>query len=149
LGGSVVQPLSHRRTEAPLLAKALRAGLQPGDLVVYCPDQTGPAVSRLLPTATDQVVYPTLARPERVDWVDYAQRNRAASPAAFAERVLHRSAGTIWMVSAGQHLTFGHQCEDLDGLLSGLRGGRELVVPTHRRFGEWAQLTRYPSVVGG
>jgi uncharacterized membrane protein len=144
LAGSVVQPLSHRRTEAPMLARAIRAGLAPGDLVVYCPDQTGPAVSRLLPSSTDQVVYPTLGRPERVDWVDYAQRNEKASPAAFADRVLSRSRGTIWLVSAGEHRTFGHQCEDLDALLTQRRGGRELVVPEHRRFAEWAQLTRYP-----
>jgi len=145
LGGSIVQPFSHRRTQAPMLARALRAGLQPGDLVVYCPDQTGPAVSRLLPPATDQVVYPTFGRPERVDWVDYAQRNAKASPAAFVDRVLARTNGEIWLVSASEHRTFGHQCEDLDALLARQRGGRDLVVPTHRRFGEWAQLTRYPS----
>jgi hypothetical protein len=144
LAGSVVQPLSHRRTEAPMLARAIRAGLAPGDLVVYCPDQTGPAVSRLLPAGTDQVVYPTLGRPERVDWVDYAERNERASPAAFAERVLSRTSGTIWLVSAGEHLTFGTQCEQLDALLTQRRGGRQLVVPEHRRFAEWAQLTRYP-----
>lgn len=149
LGGSVVQPLSHRRTEAPLLAHALRAGLSPGDLVVYCPDQTGPAVSRLLPVGTDQIVYPTLGRPGRIDWVDYARRNAHASPAAFADRALARTAGTIWMVSAGQHLTFGHQCEDLDAIFAQRRGGRELVVPTHRRFAEWAQLTRYPAASAG
>jgi hypothetical protein len=144
LAGSVVQPLSHRRTEAPMLARAIRAGLAPGDLVVYCPDQTGPAVSRLLPPTADQVVYPTLGRPERVDWVDYAERNAKASPQAFADRVLARSRGTIWLVSAGEHRTFGRQCEDLDALLTQRRGGRELVVPEHRRFAEWAQLTRYP-----
>jgi hypothetical protein len=148
LGGSVLQPLSHRRTEAALLARALRAGLAPGDLVVYCPDQTGPAVSRLLPVSTDQVVYPTMGRPERVDWVDYAQRNESASPSRFATQVLARTQHTIWMVSAGEHLTFGHACEDLDRLLARARGGRELVVPTHRRFAEWAQVTRYRPAVG-
>jgi hypothetical protein len=149
LGGSVLQPLSHRRTEAAMLARGLRAGLQPGDLVVYCPDQAGPAVSRLLPTDVDQVVYPTLGRPERVDWVDYAQRNAKASPGAFADRVLRRTTGSIWLVSAGEHLTFGRQCEQLDALLTSARGDRELVVPTHRRFAEWAQLTHYPARTPG
>jgi hypothetical protein len=145
LWGTVGMPLSHRRTEAPLIAQALRPQLRPGDLVVYCPDQTGPAVSRLLPTGTDQVVYPTLGKPDRIDWVDYAQRNAKASPAAFADRVLARTSGTIWMVSAGQHLTFGHQCEDLDRILAARRGGRELLVPVLKRYSEWAQLTRYPA----
>lgn len=143
LFGSAMVPLSHLRTEAPRIARALRAELQPGDLVVYCPDQTGPAVSRLLPVSTDQVVYPTLGRPERVDWVDYAQRNAKASPTAFADRVLARTSHTIWLVAAGQHLTFGHQCEDLDRILTARRGGRELLVPISKRYGEWAQLTRY------
>lgn len=148
LGGSVTQPFSTSRTEAPLLASALRSGLAPGALVVYCPDQLGPAVSRLLPAGVDQVVYPTMGRPDRVDWVDYAQRNRRASPAAFAEQLLSRSAGPIWLVSAGHYRTYGRQCQDLDALLAQARGGRVLVVPTHRQYGEAAQLTRYDPPAG-
>ena len=49
LGTAVPQLTSTLRTQAPALAAALRAGLSPGDVVVYCPDQLGPSVSRLLP----------------------------------------------------------------------------------------------------
>jgi hypothetical protein len=144
LAGSVPLTFSSGRTQAPMIASALRAGLQPGDVVVYCPDQLGPAVSRLLPLATDQVVYPTMGRPELVDWVDYAQRNREASPTAFTADVLARTDGTVWLVSAAGYLTFGHQCETLDAALRTARDGRELVVPARRSYAERMQLTRYP-----
>ncbi|MCA1711358.1 MAG: glycosyltransferase family 39 protein [Actinobacteria bacterium] len=145
LVGSAQIPLSHKRTQAAQIARPLRAALQPGDLVVYCPDQTGPAVSRLLPTGTDQVVYPTLGRPERVDWRDYAQRNAKADPQAFARTVLARTRGTIWLVSRGGHLTFGRQCEDLRAALLAGRGSTETVVGQRRDYAERLDLRRYPA----
>ena len=87
LATAVPQLTSTLRTQAPSLAAALRAGLQPGDVVVYCPDQLGPSVSRLLPAGTRQVPYPMGGSPRLVDWVDYAERNASASPSAFAATV--------------------------------------------------------------
>ncbi|MEO6206060.1 MAG: glycosyltransferase family 39 protein [Mycobacteriales bacterium] len=143
LVGSAQVPLSHRRTQAAWLAREIRADLQQGDLVVYCPDQTGPAVSRLLPPQTEQVVYPTFGRPERIDWRDYAERNAQASPADFAAKVLARNPRTIWMVSRGDLLTFGDQCARLDAALTRGRGSRTLVVAERRRYAEHAELIRY------
>lgn len=144
LVGSLPLTFSTARTQAPMIANALSAAVQPGDLIVYCPDQLGPSVSRRLPASADQVVYPTMGRPELVDWVDYAQRNRAASPTAFAAEVLARTKGPIWLVSASGYLTFGHQCETLDAALTAARSGRQVVVPARRSYTEWMQLTRYP-----
>jgi hypothetical protein len=145
LVGSVQIPLSHKRTQAAQIARPLRAALQPGDLVVYCPDQNGPAVSRLLPPGADQVVYPTLGRPERIDWRDYAQRNAKADPQAFARTVLARTTGTIWLVSRGGHRTFGRQCEDLRAALLAGRGSTEQVAGQRRDYGERFDLRRYPA----
>ena len=119
-----------------------------GDLVVYCPDQNGPAVSRLLPPSTDQVVYPTLGRPERVDWRDYAQRNAKASPTAFARQVLGRSRGVLWLVSSTGHLTFGSQCEDLATALAAARGTGTVLLTERYSYGEHEKLTRYPAARG-
>ena len=143
--GSAQLPLSHKRTQAAKVAKPLRAGLAPGDLVVYCPDQNGPAVSRLLPPGTDQVVYPTLGAPERVDWVDYAERNAKASPTEFARTVLARTDGAIWLVTRSGHRTFGTQCEQLDAALETARGGRQLVVAKRSSYNERFDLVRYPA----
>jgi hypothetical protein len=143
--GTVPVPLSHKRTQAAHIARPLRAGLERGDLVVYCPDQNGPAVSRLLPRETDQVVYPTLGRPERIDWRDYAQRNAKADPQAFARTVLARTSGAIWLVSSEGHLTFGTQCEQLAAALVAGRGSGEELVGEGRSYGERLALTRYPA----
>jgi hypothetical protein len=112
------------RTQARATAALIEAHLGPGDVVVYCPDQLGPAVDRLLPAGTDGVVYPTMAAPQRVDWVDYATRNAAGSPTAFAAAVNSRAGGAVWLVRADGYRTFGTQCAELDQALAALRDGR-------------------------
>ncbi len=73
------------RTQAAASADIINAEAAPGDLVVYCPDQIGPDVSRLLAgTDVRQVTFPDLAPPERINWTDYRDRIAAADPGAFA-----------------------------------------------------------------
>jgi len=107
------------RTSAPRVAAALRAGVRPGDVVAYCPDQLGPSVSRLLPDGLDQVTFPRATPPQRVDWVDYAKVNRAADPVAFARMLLDRAGptGTVWVVWAPGYRTFKDKCQ---GMLANL-----------------------------
>jgi hypothetical protein len=144
--GSLPQLQSTRRTQAEVTARAVTATLQPGDVVAYCPDQLGPAVSRLLPPGTDQVVYPTLGPPELVDWVDYAERNADASPEDVARQLATRTDGAVWLVSAGGYLTFGRQCDELAAALEDLRGEGVVVKRQSGRFDEQQAVTRYPSV---
>jgi hypothetical protein len=139
---ALTTPLLGSRTQAGQTAALLRTGLRPGDVVVYCPDQLGPAVDRLLPAGTDEVVYPTMGPPQRVDWVDYATRNAAGSPSAFAAAVHARAAGAVWLVRADGYRTFGTQCADLDRDLTALRGGRT-VLQTPAGAGETEWLVRY------
>ncbi len=68
----------YQRTQSAEVAAAVAERARPGDVVVYCPDQLGPAYSREMPDGLDEVAYPALTSPERVDWVDYAARNEAA-----------------------------------------------------------------------
>ena len=143
LGGSLSAPFDSRRTQAPITAGALSARLQPGDLVVYCPDQLGPAMHRLLPPGTPQIVYPTQAGPERIDWVDYAERNGAADPEAFATQVARRTRGAVWLVYAEGYKTFRFQCQTLDQTLEALRGDREQVLRPQGGYGEIHTLVRY------
>ena len=85
------------RTQAAVSAKAIRANAKVGDYVVYCPDQLGPAVSRVLPAGYRQVTYPRFGAPQRVDWVDYVARLKRQSPDRFAAELLRR---------AGNHRVF-------------------------------------------
>jgi mannosyltransferase len=139
---ALTSPLLGSRTQAAQTAALLRTRLGPGDLVVYCPDQLGPAVDRLLPAGTAEVVYPTMGSPRRVDWVDYESRNEAGSPATFAAAVDARATGAVWLVRADGYRTFGTQCAELDQLLTSARGGRT-VLQQPRGTGETEWLIGY------
>lgn len=113
--------VANSRTQAGEVAEKLRAEGQPGDVVVVCPDQLGPALRRQLPgEELVQVAYPTLNDPARVNWVDYEQRNNAADPASFARTVTRMAGGDgrVWLVYEQGYLTFGDQCSQLRDALA-------------------------------
>jgi hypothetical protein len=117
------------RTQAGEVADAIQAdGAQAGDVVLYCPDQLGPAVDRLLPEDLVGLAYPTLDGPERVNWTDYAERNAGADPAQLANEVLDRAPDhRVYVVWNDAYRTFEGQCEALLSALGGARPGRTLV----------------------
>ncbi|WP_188939606.1 glycosyltransferase family 39 protein [Nakamurella endophytica] len=145
LAAAVPVAFSADRTQARATAALLSARAQPGDLVVYCPDQLGPAVSRLLPASVHQVVYPTLGAPQRVDWVDYAQRNGTADPEALARRLSAAADGTVWLVSAPGYRTFGDQCTELAQTLAALRGSARTVQRPDPADFEQQTVTAFPA----
>ena len=132
--GGIIWVNYYQRTQSELVGGAVAARAQPGDVVVYCPDQLGPAYSREMPDGLVELSYPALASPERVDWADYAERNAAADPAAIAEEILAEADGhAVFLVWASEYRTFGNQCESLVGAL-GLSD--TLVVQDKSRFFE-------------
>lgn len=105
--GVSVQQVGEPRTRAPLFAAALSERARPGDQIVYCPDQLGPALDRLLRrsgVAVQSRTYPAGSTPAEVDWIDYAARyERAASltSGAAAADELDTAAGPthhVWLV---------------------------------------------------
>lgn len=122
--GSGIPAAGVPRASADGVVQAFRAGGgEPGDLLAYCPDQLGPPVWRLLDRGVEQVVYPTLGDPQRVDWVDYRARQDAASPAGVAAE-LDSLAGErrLWLLAATEYRTFEGDCERLLAALADLRG---------------------------
>lgn len=98
-GLGVARNVTVERSDARRNASAIVAVARPGDLVVYCPDQTGPATARELGDDLEQVTFPSFAPPDLVDWVDYEARNAAVTPEAFARQVLDRAEGrTVFLV---------------------------------------------------
>jgi hypothetical protein len=96
----------------PASGSTLVASAQPDDLVVYCPDQLGPAVHRLLPDRFEEVTYPAFAGPAFVNWVDYQKRLDATDPAAFATEVGRRAGDrTIWLVTGPGYPNHHGACE--------------------------------------
>jgi mannosyltransferase len=127
------------RTQSEEVAAAVAERASPGDVVVYCPDQLGPAYSRAMPDGLVEMPYPAIdTSPERVDWVDYAERNEAADPTELAAEIRGRADGqAIFLVWMPDYKTYGDQCTDLVVEL-GLT--ESLVVQDQERFFEPAQL---------
>jgi hypothetical protein len=138
-------PLLGSRTQAADTAALLNQYVREDDVVVYCPDQLGPAVARLLPSDVHQVVYPTMGPPQRIDWVDYASRNATASPSAFAEAISASTTGSVWLVADYDYLTFDSQCVNLNYYLAGLRGSRVVLQEPAEDVEESQWLLRYPA----
>jgi hypothetical protein len=135
------------RTSAARVAAALEAGVQPGDVVAYCPDQLGPSVSRLIPDDLGAVhlTFPRATGPQLVDWVDYAKVNEAADPEPFAQMLLDRAGptGTVWVVWAPGYRTFEDKCQGLLANLDLARRDNTRPVKLPKNF-EKPALIRFP-----
>jgi mannosyltransferase len=134
----------HWRTQADQVADLLQAAA-PGDTVVFCPDQLGPAVSRLAPPGLDLVVYPDLRPADRVDWTDYSERNQSADPASVAVQVSTRAGnGAVWLVtSRGYRVPSDEACGAMGSSLAQLRGAPQLLLQPRTGAGEVMRLQRF------
>lgn len=134
------------RSQSRVVADAVREA-SPRALVVTCPDQLGPAVSRELASGDYEVVaYPRLDSPLRVDWVDYAERNRRNDPAAVAAELLRRAGDRpIAVVFGDDYQTLEGQCSKLMETLGASRPGRLLVRAGTADFYEPMALTEFPA----
>jgi mannosyltransferase len=143
---SIVHNVGDRRTRADDIAAAITARATADDLVVVCPDQLGPSLSRVLDQRHSRltvVPYPGAGDPHVVDWRDYAQRNAKADPGTFAKQVLAQADGApIWVVWNGSYRTLTGQCEALVTAIASVRG-YQVGVPYTGAF-ESAELVRFP-----
>jgi hypothetical protein len=120
------------RTASPDVAAAINEQARAGDVVVFCPDQVGPATTRLIRGSIGlrQLTFPTAGSPRFVNWTDYAARNEAADPARFARMILAEArTSTIWYAWSPSYLTYGTKCEDLLNALARARPSARTVVP--------------------
>ena len=151
LGLAIALPqVADPRTQAGEVAQAL-GDATPGDVVVFCPDQLGPAVARLIPPERrlDLVVYPDLRPADRVDWTDYEARMTGTPPTAVAADVLQRAgAGSaVWVVTGpGYRVPSTQRCGALVDALEAARGEAELVVTPDRSIPEDQRLQYLPPV---
>ncbi len=139
---------SQPRTQAVQVAAVLNAQAQPGDMVVYCPDQLGPAVDRLLtvPDVTE-LTYPRMMGPQRIDWINYAATIQNTSPAWFAQGIVSRlnPGSTLWLVWRNGYRVFGSSCGDLANWLEMDHPGAETVLSQDLNYYEPENLVRFPS----
>jgi mannosyltransferase len=148
LGGGA-RAVFEDRTEAGVVADAIRARAKPGDVVLYCPDQLGPSVSRLLSgtRGLQQLTFPRGDRPELVDWVDYKERRDKTDSNAFARQVADGTAPgrTIWYVVAVQYRGGNEgKCDAVLRALVPLRSNPRQVVEANDKYPEFFALFEYP-----
>jgi hypothetical protein len=144
--GVLYGALVYQRTEARVVAAAINAKANVGDVVVYCPDQLGPAGQREVRGDLRQVVYPTLGAPELVDWVDYGGRNAAADPEAVARRVLDLAGPehAIFVAWAGSYKTLEKHCERFVNAISAQRPiSTTLVTDDSTKYFEHENLSYF------
>jgi hypothetical protein len=144
-----------RRTQAPRLAAAITTQAGASDVVVFCPDQLGPAFAREMsaplrtltyaaPPPDDGPLPPSL---DRVNWIDYGDRMRSGDPEAFAHQALDAAgpSGAVWLVMGTGYRTLGESCLRINAeLLRARPAGQRVLKPDTHSF-ERATLWRYPS----
>jgi hypothetical protein len=118
------------RTGAGQVGAAILAQAHPGDVVAYCPDQLGPAVSRVIDDRFKEIAFPRNSAPEIVNWVNYQQAVNAASPAKFVHHVeaLAGPTATVFYVWAPYYQGFGDKCETIQHDLGAWSGHHLSVV---------------------
>jgi mannosyltransferase len=143
-----VRNLVENRTQGEQSARIIRAEARPGDVVVYCPDQVGPDVSRLIgdEPGLEQVTFPDGSSPELIDWVDYQDRIDRADPKEFAAEVLELAGpeNTLWYVTAPGYRNFEGECEAVGAALAADRPPLPTRVEPDNEFFEFQGLVEYP-----
>ncbi|MBU3701697.1 MAG: hypothetical protein FGM58_06595 [Acidimicrobiia bacterium] len=145
LSVGAVMNITYDRSQSRVIGPAIAAGIGAGDVVVACPDQLGPGLDRTLPEGVRIVTYPDAGDGRFVNWVDYAQRNAASDPGAFAADVLAQAGpeGTIWLVWSVSYRTLEAKCAELNAALSAVRPPVMLIAENGDQWFEHASLTRF------
>lgn len=123
------------RSQAAHIARAINVQSGRGDVVVFCPDQLGPAVHRLITAPAQQITYPSFAPADRVNWIDYRQRYADASPVEFARRTLALvpPGAQLWLVTSDRY-GVSAPCIAMMRQLSRWLGAARVVVAQGRFF---------------
>jgi hypothetical protein len=140
---------SQARTQAAQIAAVLNVQAQAGDVVVYCPDQLGPAVDRLLRVqGVTELTFPRAIGPRRIDWVDYKKVIAATDVDRFAEAALAPlpAGHTLWLVWRDGYPGLQGDCGYLRSWFDLLRPpGATLVHQNGSTYYEYENLVRYAS----
>ncbi len=136
------------RTRSAAFVEPLRVLAGSGDVLVYCPDQLGPAASRLLEQGgvddVRQIVFPPRRDPDRVDWIDYEDRHRAADAASFVGGLVEGAPDSaIWLVFSGTYPPTQRACQGLFDALTLVRPGRQMLISDDPTLSDHGALWRF------
>ena len=115
------------RSQSQEVAMAVNARVEDSDLVLFCPDQVGPATTHYLNSRIETAAYPS-GTGTTVDWRDYLARVRSTDPAAFATEISERAAGgAVWFISGVGYREIDSNCGAVNSHLGNLREGEPIV----------------------
>jgi len=134
------------RTQAGQVAHVINTEASPNDVVIYCPDQLGPAASRLIDVPVQQYTFPRGDDPSRINWVNYEQAVNGANVEQFAQQMLTLAAGhDIWFVENSNYPGTEGKCGQLMSWLSVKRPNGQVWVSDKPSISlENETLIRYP-----
>ncbi|MGH9172178.1 MAG: glycosyltransferase family 39 protein [Acidimicrobiales bacterium] len=118
------------RTQAGDVGNVIATRANSTDVVAFCPDQLGPAVSRVLDGRFKEIAFPRDNSPEIVDWVDYVKVVKAASPAKFVAKLKQMAGakGTVFYVWASGYAGFGSKCDAIGDALGRWPGHKKRTL---------------------
>jgi len=139
--GAQVSP----RTQAGQVASVINKYASRNDVVVYCPDQLGPAASRLITVAVQQYTFPRADPPARIDWVNYEKVIQGTNVEQFANEMLSIAAGhDIWFVQNPDYSGTEGKCSALMDWFSAKRNSQLWVSDKPSVSLENESLIRFP-----
>jgi mannosyltransferase len=140
-----IGPQLSPRTQAGQVASVINKYASANDVVLYCPDQLGPAASRLITVSVQQFTFPRANPPQRIDWVDYRQAIHTTNVDQFAQQILRLAAGhDIWFVQNPNYAGTERKCTLLMNWLSANRNSQLWVADRPGISLENESLTRFP-----
>lgn len=132
------------RTQGADVAALINEQAEPGDVVVFCPDQIGPATLRGIAAPVISFAYPR-GDGRFVDWQNYSDAIAATGVASFVGDVLSEAQNhDVWIVSGFGYKNFGDRCEAIINELGRDRRAQRLLAPG--AVFEPMLLTRFESV---
>jgi uncharacterized membrane protein len=141
------QEIHTQRTQAQQVVSALTAHAVPGDVAIFCPDELGPTVLRVLPSGTvHSVGYPRFVPPDIVDWVDYNSVLFHTNPSGFvAKAEALAGLNRVWLVWSPGYGASGPACTQVAQVLAKQPNwqGTAVVDPDPQHYFQSMQLIEY------
>lgn len=118
------------RTQGADVAALIDEDLETGDVVVFCPDQLGPATLRSISGSPASFAYPR-GDGRFVDWQDYAETIANTGVEGFVSEVLAEARNhDVWLVSGFGYKGFGNRCETMINELGRTRIPQQMLAPS-------------------
>ncbi len=135
-----------QRSQAGQAVATLEAHANAGSVVLFCPDQLGPSIMRVLPAGTGLKTYgyPRFDDPHFINWVDYNKALYASNPDAGIAKARALAKGhSIWLVTAPGYEVAGDICKALRTTLGEHFASKVWLEGQPKKYYQSMKVTEY------